>query len=497
MRLRVGFFVVATVAASVVGQSTAFADTPAYYFNAQQDTTLPANLDASLNVVNASVQVMPDLDTIQTVVTFANKVTPTMFLPKAGSSATPLLKLHFFNPTFGAQGDNADFAISSSSVAYGTTPQSAPAIFDVNPLRGPDGGTTDASSCSPKTWQDPTQPYNVYFSFSYGCSELPQKILFNVVVTGDSSNPKSSSGGIKTFPTSPLSINFGNVAGMRQPQFISGKSPDPTYLTPNSYQTNFQVTSTAPSTFDFTSLTPNTCNFQDPHSGVVTMLSGGTCTATVVAEMSRTNDESNTITLSFQILSQQQSQDIQAQLPSSISLDNPKIPYVATTSAGLPVTLVVGNSSGNICSVDSNAHYLIGEYPGTCSITLSNPGNAQYLPVSQQVQITVTPKSQVGSTSLRIKQKITFVPPSGVTSGKSIRLNLSADSGLPLVVQSTSPKVCTFVNLGTFINASLMNSGTCSFFISQPGNNVFLPVSPIATSFVVGKGAAVKPGAKK
>jgi hypothetical protein len=473
-----------------------------YTFNLQPDSSLPANFDPSLTINGASLQVMDDLDTIQLDVTFANPIGTDIFLPKNGSTAIPQLKVRMYNPAFGGAGEDGDFNLTSISKSYLTGTLAPMSSMDINPQRGASAGLVDASSCSPKSWEDPSKPKDLFFSFAYGCSQLPQKFLVSVSITGDSNNIQSPTSGVKTFPSTPYLVNLGVVPGMHQPQFISALVPESPYYTANNFQMSLSVNSTAPSTYDFASITPLTCNFQDPHSSVVTFFSGGACTVTIVAEASRAYYRSNTVTLTFNILSQQQSQSIQAQLPSSISLDNPRVPFIASTSAGLPVRIDVVDSSGNICSVDNNSKIITATLTGFCYLALSNSGNESFLPATEKVRIQVTGKTAASSPTIRVKQKISFNPPSNALAGQKLVLSIAADSGLDLTIISLTPKVCLLFDPNSWSRIALLSSGLCTLKISQDGNATYLPVIPITTSFSVGhvlisKGTTAKPVKKK
>src|SRR5690606_11592947 len=58
----------------------------------------------------------------------------------------------------------------------------------------------------------------------------------------------------------------------------------------------------------------------------------------------------------------------------------------------------------------------------------------------------------------------------------------TASSGLPVMLESLTPTVCT-LNGST---VTLIAEGTCSIRASQPGNAAFNPAQPVTRSFEVG-----------
>jgi uncharacterized protein (TIGR03437 family) len=113
---------------------------------------------------------------------------------------------------------------------------------------------------------------------------------------------------------------------------------------------------------------------------------------------------------------------------------------------------------------------------GLCTITASQPGNANYLTAPNLPRsFTVHPASQT----------ITFAPLSDVTLGVApFPLTATASSGLPVVFSSGTPAVCT-VAVAT---VTLVATGTCTISASQPGNATYLPALNVTWSFTVHSG---------
>jgi uncharacterized protein (TIGR03437 family) len=144
----------------------------------------------------------------------------------------------------------------------------------------------------------------------------------------------------------------------------------------------------------------------------------------------------------------------------------------ATASSGLQVLFTSGTPA--ICTVAVATVSLVAG--GLCTITASQPGNANYLTAPNLPRsFTVHPASQT----------ITFAPLSDVTLGVApFPLTATASSGLPVVFSSGTPAVCT-VAVAT---VTLVATGTCTISASQPGNATYLPALNVTWSFTVHSG---------
>ena len=113
--------------------------------------------------------------------------------------------------------------------------------------------------------------------------------------------------------------------------------------------------------------------------------------------------------------------------------------------------------------------------PGTCTITASQSGNADYAAapdVQRSFQV-----NQAGKKS----QTIAFAQPSPAAVGATVALSASATSGLPVSFTSSTPAMCT-VSGST---ATTVAPGTCMITASQGGDADYAAAPDVAQSFQV------------
>ena len=157
----------------------------------------------------------------------------------------------------------------------------------------------------------------------------------------------------------------------------------------------------------------------------------------------------------------------------------------ASSSAGTPLTYA--SITPTICTVNT-----LGEITpineGKCVVGVDAAGMATLNPaVRIFVSVTFTKKTQ----------QLYFDRPGQVFfSEGSIKLEISAESNLPVIVTSTTPKVCAFNNPTTNPTlADFIQSGTCGFKVSQAGNNIYLYREGFA-DFIISPNPVVKPTPK-
>jgi hypothetical protein len=165
-----------------------------------------------------------------------------------------------------------------------------------------------------------------------------------------------------------------------------------------------------------------------------------------------------------------------ARAPQTISFTPPtgatigqSVTLTATASSWLPVTYT--SSTPDVCTVSGATLTLTAA--GTCTVTASQPGDAQYAPTDS-----MTGSFPVG----KIPQTISFSLPGSATAGRPVRLTARASSGLA-VLYTSSTDVCT-VSGSTL---TLAKAGTCTVTASQPGDDKYLPARPETQSFPVQK----------
>jgi alpha-tubulin suppressor-like RCC1 family protein len=147
----------------------------------------------------------------------------------------------------------------------------------------------------------------------------------------------------------------------------------------------------------------------------------------------------------------------------------------ATTSSGLPVTYA--STTATVCTVTSGS-FITMVSVGTCSITASQPGNANFLAATS-----VTRSFSV----TRGANTITFPALPNTVFGTTPPLPVAtASSGLPVTYASTTAPVCTMIPAGVI---TLVAGGTCSITASQAGNATYLAATPVVRSFSVTQAA--------
>ena len=218
-------------------------------------------------------------------------------------------------------------------------------------------------------------------------------------------------------------------------------------------------------TLAFASTTPSVCT-------TFALLTVGICTIAASQAGSANYLAATPVTQSFSITSA--SQTITFNNPGSLLLASPLI-LSATASSGLSVNFA--SNSPTVCTATA---LLI---TGTCTITASQAGNANYsaaIPVTQSFSVTTA------------SQTITFNNPGTQTYGTTFSPVATATSGLPVTVSSATPTICT--------PTAPVTAGTCTINATQSGNGTFAAAAPVAQSFTINAAnqtiAFNNPGAK-
>jgi hypothetical protein len=146
----------------------------------------------------------------------------------------------------------------------------------------------------------------------------------------------------------------------------------------------------------------------------------------------------------------------------------------ATATSGLPVAFT--GLSPAVCTVDAGGVVTI-ITTGSCMIRLDQPGNATFgpaMPVFVSFNVSKAP------------QTIAPVWPADIAFGSGpVTFTLSASSGLPVSLSSTTPAVCTVS--GTTVTA--VSVGICALVATQAGNTTYSAAPDLPISFSVTPGA--------
>jgi hypothetical protein len=147
------------------------------------------------------------------------------------------------------------------------------------------------------------------------------------------------------------------------------------------------------------------------------------------------------------------------------------LPFAVTASAtsGLPISFTV--TPPTVCEI-SGAVVMI-TAAGNCTVTAQQPGNGSYAaaaPVSQSLQVA------------KASQTITFPAIEAQRmDARSLEINATASSGLPIILRSTTASVCTV--FGTVV--TFVDGGICQLIASQPGNQNYSASADVEQSFSI------------
>jgi hypothetical protein len=119
---------------------------------------------------------------------------------------------------------------------------------------------------------------------------------------------------------------------------------------------------------------------------------------------------------------------------------------------------------------------IIARNPGNCQIVLSAPTSGVYRATQSIVNIQVLPKKQ--------EQKVYYNAPGEVRVGDSgFDIDLTNSANLQMVVTSSTPDICDFSQGNDPLFVTIISAGTCTFEVSQDGNDQYLPFSASGVTF--------------
>lgn len=230
------------------------------------------------------------------------------------------------------------------------------------------------------------------------------------------------------------------------------------------------------------SLTSSTTAVCTTSGLLITFLAVGTCTVTANQQGNDDYLPAAPVTRSF--TTSLASQSITFASPGGKTLVQTPFTVAATASSGLPVT--VASTTSAVCTTSGFDVTLL--TTGTCSLTASQAGNTVY-----RAATSVTRSFSVTTAA----QAITFTNPGSKTMLQSpLTVAPTVSSGLPAIVTSTMPAVCT---ASGFV-VTLLGPGTCALTASQAGSATYAPATPVSRSFTVSKATQsitfANPGAK-
>ncbi len=225
----------------------------------------------------------------------------------------------------------------------------------------------------------------------------------------------------------------------------------------------------------FSSTTPTICSVSGSN---VTMITVGSCSITANAATDANYNAAAPVVQSFNITQATQMITFGAQSARSFSAVAQAFSPQATASSGLPITYT--SSTPAVCTISGNSFVSVSV--GTCSVTANQAGNANF---SAAAPVGLSFAINQGS------QTINFPGLANVTLGTpAFTLAVTATSGLPVTLTSSTPTVCT----ATGVNGStitILTLGTCTLQATQAGNANFTAATPVTAGFLVTPPGAV------
>jgi len=226
--------------------------------------------------------------------------------------------------------------------------------------------------------------------------------------------------------------------------------------------TPLTLTATASSSLpvSYSSSTTEVCSVSN---GVATFVSDGTCAITASQAGNTSFATATPVTQSFKVLLPQTI----AFGPISTQTEGKTLTLSATASSDLGVTYA--SNTLPVCTVAGKVATFVAA--GTCAITASQAGNANYAAAAPITQ----------SFTVLSSQTIAFGPIATQVVGTPLTMAATASSGLPITYASNSASVC-IVSGG---EATLLAAGTCTITASQPGNTSYAAAISVTQSFKV------------
>jgi autotransporter-associated beta strand protein len=211
----------------------------------------------------------------------------------------------------------------------------------------------------------------------------------------------------------------------------------------------------------FTSTTPGICTL----AGIKATITGaGSCTITAEKAGDRNYLAALKATQTFIVQKAIQAIDFKQIIVTTFTPD--PIPISATSSnpiTPLPNTPIVFTSATpSICTVNNVASTVSLLAAGDCTIKANQAGDANYL-AAAEVSRTFNP--------IKAQQAITFadIPLKTFGDGPFVISATGGPSGLPVLLSSTTPTICTLSGS----TVTIVNAGPCTIAATQAGNDKY------------------------
>jgi subtilase family serine protease len=240
-------------------------------------------------------------------------------------------------------------------------------------------------------------------------------------------------------------------------------------------------------TVDLASTTPLVCTLSSSTSpATVTVIASGTCTIRATQPGNSSYYAAATpVTQSFKVDYESQSIAFKAIADQLVGAAN--VPLTATSSSGLPVTIV--SQSTSICTVAGTATAAGTGYTanmlaaGNCKLLATQAGTSSVSAagaVGHTFAVSLTPQTITFNTLPAVTYGIAPFAISASTTAHGLTVNLA----------STTPLVCTLSHSASPATVTVIASGSCTIQATQPGNSSsYAAATPVTRSFNVDKKA--------
>jgi hypothetical protein len=352
-----------------------------------------------------------------------------------------------------------DATISVAAIAGVTAP-----VTGATPVTATTAGTgytgTVSWSGSPSTFAAETI-YTATISLTEAIGYTFTGVSANFfAVAGATSVTHSANSGV-------ITATFPATSASQSPQTKTSQSitfTDPADIVYGQSPAALSATSTSALTVAFTTATPLVCGVSGT---TLTINAAGTCTINANQPGNDNYQAATQVVQSFTI-TPPTAQSITFATPTGMTLGGATQTVAPTATSSLTVTLA--STTTGICTV--TGFVITAVASGTCSITASQSGNANYAAATDVVRT---------FTISLAAQSITFDTPQGMTVGGAQVIATTATSSLTVTLTSTTTGICTVS--GSAITA--VASGTCSITASQSGNATYAAATDVVRTFTI------------
>ena len=210
----------------------------------------------------------------------------------------------------------------------------------------------------------------------------------------------------------------------------------------------------------------------DSQSGLMTPTGAGACVVTATRGASGNFGATSSSPFTVTINQAPQTVEFTSVVPTRPLPGNTYTP-TATASSGLTPTIAITSGSGTVCTLSGGAVTIVAS--GTCEVTASQQGDANWLAASPVVQTMVAG---------RLNQSITFASIPTKTFGDPVfSLGATASSGRIVEYAVLSGSTSCAVDTGGVVTLAAI--GSCVIEASQPGDTVYSPAATIRRTIIV------------